>query len=368
MRKVKVGVVGLGHMGQGVHLPILLSFNECEVVALAEPRGRLLREVGRKFGIERLYRSHEEMAEDPEVEAVVVAVPDASTAEVAATLLRAGKHVMVEKPLATCLDEARKAAEAARKAGKVLMVAYPLRYDPGVRRAKGVFDELVESGELGKVISVRGVCVGDDWRAGYFETEPLIATEEAPPPSEPKLPDFLPPDLAGPYLFFNNCYCHNVNLVRYLFGDPLEVAYFEVTEGVYRLILHTPDGASVDLELGHKRPDWWDESLTIVFEKGWLEIRTPPRLLRNASAVLRLYRADRKELTEIHSPRRWAFKEEDHHFIRCILESKEPDTPADDALRDIALSEQAFRKANIVPWKKHGIMMPKNSSVRGEAR
>ena len=83
MDKVRLGFIGCGPMGQLVHLPVLANLNQCDVVALAELRPELGRRVARKYNIPKLYRSHEELAEDPDVDAVVAITGDDSHAPIA---------------------------------------------------------------------------------------------------------------------------------------------------------------------------------------------------------------------------------------------------------------------------------------------
>ena len=75
MAKVKVGFAGVGFMGQVAHLRNYVRIPECEVVAIAEPRQELAGMVAAKYGIERIYKNHLELAEDPDVEAVVASQP-----------------------------------------------------------------------------------------------------------------------------------------------------------------------------------------------------------------------------------------------------------------------------------------------------
>ncbi len=95
---VKFGYVGCGLMGQGVHIPNFAGIPEVEMAALAELRPRLGEKVQRRWGFRKLYGSHVELAKDPEVEAVGVSAAFTEQAEIARDLLRAGKHVFMEKP------------------------------------------------------------------------------------------------------------------------------------------------------------------------------------------------------------------------------------------------------------------------------
>jgi predicted dehydrogenase len=88
-----------------------------------------------------------EVLEDPQLDAVVLATPVTTHAELAVQVLEAGKHCLVEKPLARSVADAERAVEAAGRAGRVLMVGHLLEYHPGIRKVK----QIVQEGELGRI-------------------------------------------------------------------------------------------------------------------------------------------------------------------------------------------------------------------------
>jgi predicted dehydrogenase len=100
--------------------------------------------------------------DDPSVDAVIVSTPNGYTAEIAIAALSAGKHVLVEKPPGRNLAEARRLADAARKANRVLKVGFNHRYHPALSRAH----ELFSTGTIGRIINVRA-CYGHGGRPGY---------------------------------------------------------------------------------------------------------------------------------------------------------------------------------------------------------
>src|SRR5215218_2915856 len=99
-RPVRFGYVGCGFMAQKVHLPNFAAIPGCELLALAEVRTGLRDRVADRYGIACRYSSHEELARDPEIEAVGVSAGFTLQGQMARDLLRAGKHVFMEKPMA----------------------------------------------------------------------------------------------------------------------------------------------------------------------------------------------------------------------------------------------------------------------------
>ena len=98
------------------------------------------------------HRQIEDLLEDESLDAIVLATPVPSHAELAVRVLEAGKHCFVEKPLAQSVADAERAVAAAEQAGRTLMVGHLLEYHPGVRKLK----ELASSGELGDIHYIYG--------------------------------------------------------------------------------------------------------------------------------------------------------------------------------------------------------------------
>src|SRR2546423_15497746 len=95
---VPLGYVGCGFMAQNVHLPNFASLQDCRLVALAEARPRLAQRVAARYGIPTVYHSHLDLAAEPSVEAVGVSAGCSPQGEIAAQLLHARQHALLEKP------------------------------------------------------------------------------------------------------------------------------------------------------------------------------------------------------------------------------------------------------------------------------
>jgi predicted dehydrogenase len=142
----RIGVVGLGYWGPNLarnfdRLP------DAELTWLCDESPDALERCARAFPSARVTSSFDELLADRSLEAIVLATPVATHAELARLVLEAGKHCFVEKPLARSVEEAERVVDAARAAGRILMVGHLLEYHPGVERLSG----LIESGELGDV-------------------------------------------------------------------------------------------------------------------------------------------------------------------------------------------------------------------------
>lgn len=125
---VRVGVVGTGYLGR-LHVRVLSEIPEAALTGFVETRDDIAAEIEQAFGIRR-FPSVAELSR--EIDAAVVATPTVSHAAVATELLQAGRHVMIEKPIAAHPDEARELIALARREGKVIQVGHVERYNPAV--------------------------------------------------------------------------------------------------------------------------------------------------------------------------------------------------------------------------------------------
>lgn len=144
-RTLKFGVVGLGNAG-GMVLSTVRNEPNVEVVAAADVRPHAREAFVREFG-GRAYESIDELLRDDEVEAVWIATPNPMHCPHTVLAANAGKHIVVEKPMATNLDEAQQMIEAAEKNGVLLLSGHTRAFDPPVQAMARV----IRSGEVGAV-------------------------------------------------------------------------------------------------------------------------------------------------------------------------------------------------------------------------
>ncbi len=151
MSTTRVGLVGLGWISQVVHLPILKKLPEAELVSVCDLDPSRLRGVAEKFGIKRTYTDISQMLAQEELEAVIVATSTDAHKDATIACLRAGKDVLVEKPMARTHAESVAMVDAAKEAKRKLMVGMNHRFRPDTMILKG----MIEEQELGKVLYTR---------------------------------------------------------------------------------------------------------------------------------------------------------------------------------------------------------------------
>jgi predicted dehydrogenase len=148
---IRVGVAGLGYWGPNLARN-LAAIPGCELAWLCDSSPEALAKLAPSFPDARGTGRFDDLLADQELDAIVLATPVPTHAELAVRVARAGKHCFVEKPLATTAIDAELAVAAAEKAGKILMVGHLLEYHPAVARLK----ELIEGEELGDLFYIYG--------------------------------------------------------------------------------------------------------------------------------------------------------------------------------------------------------------------
>jgi predicted dehydrogenase len=143
---VRVGLVGAGRVCDYHHVPALRLDSRARLVAACDADVALLDRRRGEWDIEKVTTRFQDLCADPEVDALVIATPNASHRAIAVAAARAGKHIMCEKPLGLSAAEVREMHDAARDAGVVHMTAFTYRFAPAMRYIK----HLVASGALGR--------------------------------------------------------------------------------------------------------------------------------------------------------------------------------------------------------------------------
>jgi predicted dehydrogenase len=148
---VRVGIVGLGYWGPNLARN-LAAIPGCELAWLCDASADARDRLRQSFPGARATPDMAELLDDPTLDAIVLATPVPTHAELAVAVAEAGKHCFVEKPLATNAVDAERAVAAAAAAGKILMVGHLLEYHPAVVRLK----ELIDNDELGGLFYMYG--------------------------------------------------------------------------------------------------------------------------------------------------------------------------------------------------------------------
>src|SRR5256885_7568269 len=224
MRPIGIGAAGLGR-AFSLMSPTLAADPRVKLVAAADPRAEARRQFEADFG-GRAYAKIEELCDDPAVDVVYIATPHQFHAEHARIAFKAGKHALVEKPMALTLDECRSMIDAARAAGRRLIVGHSHSFDAPIALAR----KLIESGQYGRLKMITALNFTDFLY-------------------RPRRPEELDTSSGGGVIY--NQAAHHIDIVRLLGGGGLKSVRAQTgawdgsrpTEGAYSALLTFDDGA-----------------------------------------------------------------------------------------------------------------------------
>src|SRR5262245_39072520 len=197
-KRLRVGVIGAG-IG-ATHLAAYNQLPQVEVVALAGLDDDRVRRVAAEYKVPQTYREYEQLLAAPGIDAVSVCLPNALHAPVSIAALRAGKHVLVEKPLSRNLSEAHTMIDAAHESGWVLMVSFDKRYRGDVQWIK----HYIDSGALGRIYYAKAYWMR---RAGIPRLGSWFVSKEQAG--------------GGPLIDLG---VHVLDIAMYLMGEPIPLA------------------------------------------------------------------------------------------------------------------------------------------------
>ncbi len=155
-KRVKLAVIGCGRVAHSHLVAIKELTNLIELIATISRTKEHAQKAAMEFGAKRCYTSLDKALADPEIEAVVVCLPHHLHSEVCIKAAESGKHVLVEKPMANTVREARQMIEAASRNQVTLMVGQSRRFYNAVLESKARFDR----GEIGTLIDVSAILLG----------------------------------------------------------------------------------------------------------------------------------------------------------------------------------------------------------------
>ena len=345
MDKVRIGFVGVGGMGQCAHLRNYATLPECEVVAIAELRENLGKQVAARYGVPRVYPNYQEMLAAEKLHGIVASQPFNRHGVLLPELFKAGVPVFTEKPLSSTIESGEKILRALKPSGTWHMVGYHKRSDPATMYAKAEIDRLKASGELGAMRYVRIVMPAGDWIAGGFfdlirSNDPMPPLEYEPPASD------MDSETFRFYTEFVNYYIHQINLMRHLLGEPYRVTYAEPSQvllavqsesGVAGVIEMTPYETTVD----------WQESALVGFQRGYVKLELPAPVAINRPGRVEILRDPGKgvvpETVTPALPWVGAMRQQAANFIKAVGGEMKPLCDAEEAMEDLKAAREYVR-------------------------
>ncbi|CAH0119208.1 Inositol 2-dehydrogenase/D-chiro-inositol 3-dehydrogenase [Paenibacillus sp. CECT 9249] len=154
MSQVKAAVIGAGSISD-VHLNSYKNNKDAELAAICDMNEERAKRKAEAYGIGKVYVDYHQFLEDPEIDAVSVCTWNNSHAEISIAALRAGKHVLCEKPLCKTVEEALAVEAAVRESGKTLQVGYVRRLGMNAQ----VLKKFIDAGDLGEIYYAKASCL-----------------------------------------------------------------------------------------------------------------------------------------------------------------------------------------------------------------
>ncbi len=202
-KKLRFAAVGIGGMGRA-HIVGINNNELAELAAICDTNEEFAQKCAAEWGLEKYYTDFNELLANEEIDVVIVCTPDQVHKQYTIDALKAGKHVLCEKPMAQLLDDCKAMIAAQKETGKKLMIGQVCRKAPGFMKAK----ELVDAGEIGELFYVESEYAHDYSRipgkGGWeWRTDPVQLRH---------------PVIGGG--------CHAIDLLRWIAGNPSEVTAY----------------------------------------------------------------------------------------------------------------------------------------------
>jgi predicted dehydrogenase len=212
-KRLKVGVLGCGPIAQAAHFESATKGRNTDLYAICDVAADLVERMAATHAPEKTFGDYDTMLADPALDAVIIATSDAFHVPAAIAALKAGKHVLCEKPLGLGVEEVEALKQTVVASGRLLQVGHMKRFDPGIQSAKA----FIEDG-IGQLLALKAWYCDSTHRYPMTDAvQPLMVKSALArkPAVNPKA------DLRRYYMLAHGC--HLLDTARYLCGDIFEV-------------------------------------------------------------------------------------------------------------------------------------------------
>ena len=311
---VKIGIVGAGKIG-AFHAKNAVLYSPARVVAVADVNLAAAENLAKEIGAKNVYSSYEELLRVPEIDAVIVSLPNNLHYDVIVKSIERGKHVFCEKPLCISSRECEDVLRRVKASGLKLQVGFNRRFDPSYEKAKRLIDE----GFVGKIVDVH---------SNTFDPEPHAGWEARE-------------ELSGGIFFTSGT--HDFDLLRWLVGGEVKRVYAE-TRGVFGrdqsvvCMLRFDNGVLGTVKAYEACPYGHDVRTEVVGEKAAIRIEQPTATF---TKVFERSRVSSDYPYWFIERFRESYVREIQEFVKCIVEDVEPKVTALDGLMSVKIAEAA---------------------------
>jgi len=327
MKKIRWGVLSTAKIGTKKVIPAMQLGEYCKFTAIASRQLEKAQVAARRLGIEKAYGSYEELLADCDVDAIYLPLPNHLHVPWAIKALKAGKHVLCEKPIGLNAAEAQELLETSRKFPRLkVMEAFMYQHHPQWQWAK----KRVFEGKIGELRTIQSFF-------SYYNSDPNNIRNKA--------------DIGGGGLMDIGCYC--ISLSRFIFGaeprrvcgimeeDP-EMKVDRLTSGILEFASGTSTFTCATQLVRYQR-------VNIFGTKGRIEIEipfnTPP------DQPCKIWHGDDARIEEVILGICNQYTIQGDLFSRAVLEDREVPTPLEDAVANMQVIDALVRSARSGSWE-----------------
>jgi len=306
MKKLGVAVIGVGGWGKN-HVRVYKELASTELVAVCDVNAERAKNIANQFGV-KAYTNSTRMLKNKEIEAVSVCTWSTKLAKEALKALKAGKHVLVEKPMATNTKQAEKLLETAEQNDLHLTVGFLMRFIPGLQHIR----EAVENKKIGELVCATARRVSQ-W-----------------------------PERIGDVGVVKDTAIHDIDVMRYIFNEDPITVYAKT--GSMRHIKFE-DYAQIMLTYEGGKSAFIESNWLTPYKTRLLTVTGSGAIMRLDYMTQELWIEDPKENLQPRYPWQEPLKLELQHFADCILEKKKPLITGVDGLKALQVAEAALRSS-----------------------
>jgi UDP-N-acetylglucosamine 3-dehydrogenase len=306
MKKLGVAVIGTGFWGKN-HARVYGELTSTELVAVCDVNRERAKAVADQFGV-KAYTSSSRMLKNEKIEAVSVCTWSTKLAKEALRALKAGRHVLVEKPMATYTRQAENLLAVAEQNGLHLTVGFLMRFIPGLQHIR----EAVENKKLGELVCATAKRVSQ-W-----------------------------PERIGDVGVVKDTAIHDIDVVRYISGEDPTSVYAKTGSMRHRKF---EDYAQIMLTFKDGKSAFIESNWITPYKTRILTVTGSEAIMRLDYITQELWIEDAKENLQPRFPWQEPLKLELQHFADCVLEKKKPVITGVDGLKALKIAEAALRSS-----------------------
>lgn len=314
--KIKWGILGTAWIATDFVIPAMLKSNYCEIKAIASRTEKKAKDTAKRFKISKYYASYQGLLDDTSIDAVYIPLPNHLHVEWAIKALRAGKHVLVEKPMAMSSVEARILLDEAKKHPKLkIMEAFMYKHHPQWIKAR----EMIKKGEIGKLKAIQS-------SFSFFDDDPKSIINQK--------------ELGGGSLMDIGCY--PISISRFLFdAEPKSVSAtieYDAKSKVDILssgILEFENGICTFFSAIQLMENQY---VKVFGTEGYIEFNMPFNPPANKSSKIWLVKENVKKEIEFEACDQYTLQAD--AISLAILENKKVETGIDDAVNNMIIIEK----------------------------